>query len=254
MAQQRSEDKDTIYISSESQLKEHQKEHGKTYIKVDINARGKDERRIGSLVNTKLKTPSKAKKENIQGNVVLVKYVIDTNGNTKDATILTSASPSLDEEALRVINSLTNLLPAEKDGKPVQVQMIQPIVFRKLSRPDNLLSTTGFWTPEYKGGINALMAYLRNNLRYPPVVANERLEGLVIVRFDVSPEGKVLNPEITQSMHPECDKEAIRVVSEMQDWLPAVNNGKYVSSYQYLPVRFKINSDKFQNPATSRTY
>jgi len=248
------EGKDTIYISPKTKLREEQKEAGKIYVNVDINAQDKNGKRINALINNRLKTPSKAKRESIQGNAVLTRYVIDTDGNAKDISILTSASPSLDEEALRVINSLTGLHPAEKEGKPVPVQIIQPIVFHQLDRPDNILSTTGFWTPEYKGGIKSLMIYLRNNLKYPPAVAYERLEGLVIVRFTVSPEGKVINPEITQSMHPECDKEAIRVVLGMEDWLPAVNQGKYVSAYHFLPVRFKINSDKFRNPATSRTY
>ena len=94
--------------------------------------------------------------------------------------------------------------------------------------------------PEYPGGLQELFKFLANNVNYPVVAAKQGVEGRVIVRFVVSPSGKPTDICVIQSVSPELDAEAIRVVSIMPVWTPAMNDGVPVSCLMSLPVDFKI--------------
>lgn len=76
-----------------------------------------------------LKYPEVAKKEGIQG-LVLVKFVVDETGTVRDPQIIRSVDPSLDEEALRVVRSMGKWEPAESRNKPVQSYFTLPIKFK----------------------------------------------------------------------------------------------------------------------------
>ena len=73
--------------------------------------------------------PSNAIKNNIQGKVV-VEFIVEKNGQVKEAKIIKSVSDELDKEALRVILTLNKWYPGFKDGKPVRILYRQPINFK----------------------------------------------------------------------------------------------------------------------------
>ena len=73
--------------------------------------------------------PSSAIEKNIQGKVI-VEFIVEKNGQVKEAKIIESVSPELDKEALRVILSLEKFYPGFIDNKPVRVLYRQPINFK----------------------------------------------------------------------------------------------------------------------------
>lgn len=73
--------------------------------------------------------PAIAIENNIQGKV-FVKFVVEKDGSISNATIIRGVDPSLDKEALRVINSLPKWKPGEQRGKPVKVFFNMPIDFQ----------------------------------------------------------------------------------------------------------------------------
>lgn len=75
-----------------------------------------------------VKYPESAKKANIEGKV-LVKAIIDENGNVANASIEKSANDDLDKAALNAIRA-TKFTPAEKDGKIVKSEVVIPILFK----------------------------------------------------------------------------------------------------------------------------
>jgi protein TonB len=85
-----------------------------------------------------------------------------------------------------------------------------------------------------------LMKWLSENLVYPAIAIEKGIEGRVILRFVVAPDGSVSNVEILRSLDPSCDKEAVRVVKKMPKWIPGKNNGEAVYSYFTLPILFKL--------------
>lgn len=70
-------------------------------------------------------------KEGKQGNVI-VKFVVDKEGNVTDPVILHSVDPALDAEALRAVKSMdVKFTPGKKaDGKAVSVYFALPISFK----------------------------------------------------------------------------------------------------------------------------
>ena len=72
--------------------------------------------------------PEAAKKNNIQGRVI-VRFIVNTQGNTEDPTVLKGVDPLLDQEAIRVVSLLTGFQPGMQGGKAVPVWYMVPITF-----------------------------------------------------------------------------------------------------------------------------
>lgn len=94
--------------------------------------------------------------------------------------------------------------------------------------------------PSFPGGQGALMAWLRDNIKYPVVAAENGIEGKVIVQFVVGKNGSISNVKVLRSVDPSLDKEAVRVVSNMPNWTPGKQNGTSVNVRYTLPVTFKL--------------
>lgn len=94
--------------------------------------------------------------------------------------------------------------------------------------------------PEFPGGQNAMLTYLRTNIEYPDSARVKQIEGRVYLRFVVDKDGNVVNPEVARSVDPLLDEEAIRVVRQMPKWTPGKQNGKAVNVYFTLPISFSL--------------
>ncbi len=75
-----------------------------------------------------IKYPVIAQENGIQGKVY-VTFVVDKDGGISEAKIARGVDPSLDKEALRVVNSLPKWKPGKQRGKPVRVSYTVPISF-----------------------------------------------------------------------------------------------------------------------------
>ncbi|MBR4713735.1 MAG: energy transducer TonB [Paludibacteraceae bacterium] len=95
---------------------------------------------------------------------------------------------------------------------------------------------------EFPGGKDELMEYIRENLIYPEAAAEAGIEGTVFVSFIVRRDGTLENIRVMRSSDPLLDDAAIWLVKNMPEWIPARNNGRYVSSYFSLPVTFRLDS------------
>ena len=88
-----------------------------------------DANQFAVWVNSHLKYPEAAKKDTLQGRVVL-QFVIEKDGSVTGVKILRSAAPVLDEEALRVISQSPKWTPGYVNGEPVRVTYCFPVVFK----------------------------------------------------------------------------------------------------------------------------
>lgn len=98
--------------------------------------------------------------------------------------------------------------------------------------------------PEYPGGKDALFAYIGTNLKYPEQAVEEGIEGVVFVTFVVEADGRITGVTVLRGMGGALDKEAVRVVSGMPNWMPGKQNGKVVRVKYNLPIRFMLNPGK----------
>ena len=69
-------------------------------------------------------------KENNQEGKVMVSFIVGTDGKVGDVKTISSVSPALDAEAVRVVESSPAWTPARQDGQAVPVHYTMPIVFK----------------------------------------------------------------------------------------------------------------------------
>jgi TonB family protein len=94
----------------------------------------------------------------------------------------------------------------------------------------------------FPGGRGAMHKFLSENLVYPAAALEKELEGKCYVRFVVDTDGTVLEPKIVKGVTdcPACDREALRVVRLMPQWIPAQKDKKPVKSYFNLPITYRL--------------
>lgn len=86
--------------------------------------------------------PTEAEKANIQGRVIAT-FVVEKDGSISNAEVVKSVAPSLDAEALRVINAMPNWIPGKQNGKEVRVKYTVPISFHLQGKDTNVAQYEG---------------------------------------------------------------------------------------------------------------
>ncbi len=94
--------------------------------------------------------------------------------------------------------------------------------------------------PQFPGGEAALMKYLQSHINYPPMAAENNVQGRVVVQFVVDKSGKVGEVKVVRSVDKDLDKEAVRVCKSLPKFTPGRQNGQAVSVWYTLPVTFKL--------------
>lgn len=90
--------------------------------------------------------PKEAAKAGIQGRVI-VTFVVEKDGSICESKVVKSVDPSLDAEALRVINSMPKWKPGKQNGELVRVKYTVPLSFRfdgvREAREDHICEEDG---------------------------------------------------------------------------------------------------------------
>lgn len=95
--------------------------------------------------------------------------------------------------------------------------------------------------PEFIGGEQELMNYLSENTSYPEIAKDADVEGTVYIGFVIEPDGSITNAKLLRGVHPQLDKEALSVISNMPKWKPGQQNGLYVRVSYTIPFRFYLD-------------
>jgi len=98
--------------------------------------------------------------------------------------------------------------------------------------------------PQFPGGQAAMFKFLMENIKYPELAKQNKLEGTVTISFVVDEAGNLLHPKAKyydESSRP-LVVEAERVVGAMPKWIPAKHKGKTVRCAMNLPVNFRLDS------------
>ena len=75
-----------------------------------------------------IKYPEDAQKQKVEGRV-LAKFVVETDGSISNIEVVKHAFPSLDAEAVRVIQAMPKWSPGKQKGQAVRVKFVVPINF-----------------------------------------------------------------------------------------------------------------------------
>lgn len=80
-------------------------------------------------INAERRYPAQAFERGIEGRVTCG-FVVGADGSIRDVSVLKSAHPALDAEAVRLVEAMPRWEPGEVDGVKVAVYCVIPIAFR----------------------------------------------------------------------------------------------------------------------------
>ena len=98
----------------------------------------------------------------------------------------------------------------------------------------------------------ALFQFFNGNIVYPYEARQKDVQGTVVLRLVVEPDGLISNPEILRDIGGGCGEEALRVANGMNEalqkaylkWRPGMKDGKPVRTQITLPIRFRLEEPK----------
>jgi TonB family protein len=103
-------------------------------------------------------------------------------------------------------------------------------------------------TPKFIGGNEQLLKYIADSIQYPFAAKELKTEGKVFVRFRIDKAGRVCDIKVLKSLDYFLDKEALRVINTLPNWIPGKQCNKNVDIIVTMPVTFKIAPSDTEKP------
>lgn len=191
--------------------------------------------------------PEQAIKDGVEGRVI-VRFVVEKDGTISTPMILKGVCETLDKEAKRVVLSMPAWKPGSLQDTPMRCYVTLPITFKlqtdlPTQSVESKIETEYDQIAEFEGGKYGIMRYLFRNLEYPIEALDYGVYGRVWVRFIVEKDGSLSNVSVEKDVNKWLDKEAVRAVSAMPEWSPAMKDNQPVRTYYRLPIDFSIRED-----------
>jgi TonB family protein len=99
--------------------------------------------------------------------------------------------------------------------------------------------------PEYPGGMEGVIAFCAESLKYPVQAEEVGMEGRVLVSFVIEKDGSVADVAVEESADSLLDAEAVRVISAMGNWTPGQNEaGEAVRVRMVVPINFVLDGSR----------
>ena len=176
--------------------------------------------------------PEEAKNKGLEGKVFIY-FIVSKTGDVEDVKVAKGIDPLLDNEAIRVVQSMPKWKPATQRGKPVEVRFTVPVTFP----PTNNLPALET-KPEYPGGTFALEKYISKQLAGRPKITKKKTGKY---RFIINKQGYAENVGVVRSINSAMDD---LVVSALQN-LPQWNCAYFRKDPDKWPVTVSIIVDKY---------
>ena len=209
---------------------------------------------LGAFATTKSVTTSAALSDSkVNANVLNDQNI--SSKNVENVAEVEEITPALTiQDVKEVEEKPTQLVPAEAEAT------LAADVYQD---PDTAVFDVVEVMPEYPGGMEALMTFMRDNIHYPKLAEEMGVQGQVMVQFVVDKTGKVGQARCIRGVPApsakanataeekaqiekkgeaalQMNREALRVVEAMPDWTPGKQRGQNVNVKFTIPVAFKL--------------
>ena len=86
----------------------------------------------------------------------------------------------------------------------------------------------------------SLATTFKNNLKYPSIAKEKRIEGIAVIQWEVLPDGTVDHVRVPQALSDQIEKECRRVFKLTGKWVPASKDGQPIKYTMSLPIQFYL--------------
>lgn len=94
--------------------------------------------------------------------------------------------------------------------------------------------------PTFPGGERALLRYINSERRYPDEAFQAGISGRVLCSFTIETDGRVTDVKVIRGVESSLDREAVRIITNMPRWEPAVIADQAVPVSYFLPIPFRL--------------
>jgi TonB family protein len=221
------------------------------------------------FLGSNIRYPKEAHENGLEG-LVVISFVVETDGRLSDIQPVKKLGSGTDEEAVRVVQMMSGQwIPGKQNGNLVRVKYVLPIRFALTEADRAAVADKANRPPQFKGGNEAMMQTISPYLHLPAEAKRENLNARVLVKFTVEKNGSVSNvrlagTKLKKTVGPESEldymdastfslqnKTILAKLSEAAvaavkatsgKWEPAHKNGLPVAAELVLPVQF-LSSD-----------
>ena len=89
---------------------------------------------------------------------------------------------------------------------------------------------------------DCVLKYLADHIKYPESARKANIEGTVITKIFINPNGEVEFGGRIKSLTEDCNIEVSKVLQSMPKWSPGLIDGKPVTVEYIVPVKFKLSN------------
>lgn len=118
----------TLNMQAESQLVTQDDKEKNTNIDDELPSFPGGDTKLREWIKKNMKYPSYAKNNGIEGQVLVV-FIVEKDGSISNAEVSWGVDPSLDQEALRIVNKMPKWKPGTPNGVAMRVKYRLPITF-----------------------------------------------------------------------------------------------------------------------------
>ncbi len=189
-------------------------------------------------IATNIKYPKESQDNGEQGRVIC-SFIVGRDGSVNNPEVLRGVTPLLNEEAVRVINTMPRWNPGMQRGKAVAVKYTVPITFRLKSPVEETKEETLTVVdvmPQYPGGDHELLKFIAQSIKYPMEAQEAGMQGRVICSFVVDKKGNIVEPKVIRGIDPSLDAEALRVIGMMPRSAGRKSGPCLIYGTYYFPV------------------
>lgn len=117
-----------LNMQSEYQLVTQDDKEKNTNIDDELPSFPGGDAKLREWIKKNMKYPSYAKNNGIEGQVLVV-FIVEKDGSISNAEVIWGVDPSLDQEALRIVNKMPKWKPGTQNGVAMRVKYRLPITF-----------------------------------------------------------------------------------------------------------------------------
>jgi len=217
------------------------------------------------FLGSNIRYPKEAHENGVEG-LVVVGFVVETDGRLSDIQPVKKLGNGTDEEAMRVVQLMSGQwTPGRQNGEVVRVRYVLPIRFALRPSDRAAVADKANRPPQFKGGTDAMIQAMSAHLALPEAARKENLNARVMVKFTVEKDGSVSGVRLAgtklkktvgpgseldymdastfslqnKTLLAKLSEAAVAAVKATSgSWEPARKDGQAIAAELVLPVQF----------------